>query len=159
MPRNAIHTRSTEDAKPTDASMRPRQACLGMQAVEREFVGREYRFNEAEASLPRNAGQPNDLRETNRRRFNEAEASLPRNATSILAGTSAAGYCFNEAEASLPRNAIVVVAIRLVARSSFNEAEASLPRNAVSARTAVRRTPLCASMRPRQACLGMPDAA
>ncbi len=59
------------------ASMRPRQACLGNDYKEFSGDPRLWRFNEAEASLPRKFGL------TFRvvfvlRSFNEAEASLPR---------------------------------------------------------------------------------
>ena len=60
------------------ASMRPRQACLGILLPhEIEWI-RVVGFNEAEASLPRNPSVEN--RGTNNEQsFNEAEASLPRN--------------------------------------------------------------------------------
>ena len=86
--------------------MRPRQACLGMPG-HAPIVGVDHqqRFNEAEASLPRNAPRSHTLRRPPFPGFNEAEASLPRNADirkrMIVIKTSG----FNEAEASLPRNA------------------------------------------------------
>ena len=64
---------------------------------------------------------------------------------------------FNEAEASLPRNACAGGRCMWGRRGCFNEAEASLPRNAgrhdLAGRPDISRK---ASMRPRQACLGMP---
>ena len=60
---------------------------------------------------------------------------------------------FNEAEASLPRNPEFGAEQKLDS-ACFNEAEASLPRNrAPSPRHCPDRCP--ASMRPRQACLGI----
>ena len=61
---------------------------------------------------------------------------------------------FNEAEASLPRNLICSLMLILSARC-FNEAEASLPRNPID-EVVFEFSGEVASMRPRQACLGIP---
>ena len=63
------------------ASMRPRQACLGIPCVPRLVFGIHIEsFNEAEASLPRNTGNIRSLIDiVGQLGFNEAEASLPRN--------------------------------------------------------------------------------
>ena len=63
-----------------DASMRPRQACLGIliQFYATTFSGLAG-FNEAEASLPRNTSPLVTHHSPRRTSFNEAEASLPRN--------------------------------------------------------------------------------
>ena len=110
------------------ASMRPRQACLGIPSRRRPDPSRDHRFNEAEASLPRNR-RTVAQRRLRANRFNEAEASLPRNRLTTNAGASMKS-CFNEAEASLPRNPVV---------------------------SSVVDTSDAASMRPRQACLGIDD--
>ena len=73
------------------ASMRPRQACLGIQTTDHAHVVRAMGFNEAEASLPRNRRTVG----TDRRHvrcFNEAEASLPRNPEKEYEGYENAMY-------------------------------------------------------------------
>ena len=64
--------------------MRPRQACLGIPPSSNRRERQHKRFNEAEASLPRNlaclASVPTRLMAC----FNEAEASLPRNRNFIF---------------------------------------------------------------------------
>ena len=62
--------------------MRPRQACLGIPEDVLEANSFLYRFNEAEASLPRNTTQINRLMQV-LTCFNEAEASLPRNTKNL----------------------------------------------------------------------------
>ena len=61
------------------ASMRPRQACLGIHWPDDCSVNKFPRFNEAEASLPRNTTIACSLVASQLDSFNEAEASLPRN--------------------------------------------------------------------------------
>ena len=109
-------------------------------------------FNEAEASLPRNRAH---IRQEmpDYSGFNEAEASLPRNRTNGRWHVSPV-VGFNEAEASLPRNLCVCVRNAHRPISRFNEAEASLPRNRDVGYLDCSCLPP-ASMRPRQACLGI----
>ena len=59
--------------------MRPRQACLGIPTTTRRYRSVRVRFNEAEASLPRNPTSPICSVSFLSISFNEAEASLPRN--------------------------------------------------------------------------------
>ena len=112
------------------ASMRPRQACLGIPPARRPApTFGLWRFNEAEASLPRNTGHGFHLR-TRR----EVASMRPRQACLGI-----------QANAPKPRRW----------RCGFNEAEASLPRNTGGAVAAVPGGLDRASMRPRQACLGI----
>ena len=134
------------------ASMRPRQACLGIRRSICALRSRYNRFNEAEASLPRNTVALDGVSDRN------IQASMrPRQACLGILRTSGAAHAnrrgFNEAEASLPRN--TPRGAPAAGRGEcFNEAEASLPRN-------TSETSSCdylfskASMRPRQACLGI----
>ena len=112
-----------------------------------------YRFNEAEASLPRNLHSLALMPVVLVRRFNEAEASLPRNRPGAVRPATA------HITASMrPRQACLGIRPDVdpvgIAGSGFNEAEASLPRNPglnlIDGRFIVE-----ASMRPRQACLGI----
>ena len=129
LPRNAGDVRYFATIRAL-ASMRPRQACLGMHEQHVPAGCRAPRFNEAEASLPRNARHsPHCGKQRNPTGFNEAEASLPRNARHPPHEPFHAKHRFNEAEASLPRNALL----------------GEVPHVHVGT----------ASMRPRQACLGM----
>ena len=87
------------------ASMRPRQACLGI--LVRVHVGTEAvaGFNEAEASLPRNTGCEYDgfVRiDLASMRPRQACLGIPGRLRPSLVGQAR----FNEAEASLPRNTI-----------------------------------------------------
>ena len=68
--------------------MRPRQACLGIRV-------------QADAGVVKSAG-----------RFNEAEASLPRNTFNGKYKFYCVEHSFNEAEASLPRNTMMVMVFR-----------------------------------------------
>ena len=100
------------------ASMRPRQACLGMlPPATMNLCGTNKRFNEAEASLPRNAEESQDVEPS------RCKASMrPRQAClgmmpyrASVTVTMSVG--FNEAEASLPRNGF-----------EFNEHDAMMPK-------------------------------
>ena len=64
------------------------------------------RFNEAEASLPRNGLMTATLDLPDISSFNEAEASLPRNGCQGEHQSQEHLPRFNEAEASLPRNGV-----------------------------------------------------
>ena len=111
------------------ASMRPRQACLGIRLGYPQFEWPLRRFNEAEASLPRNTCLRNDLTIRRQNCFNEAEASLPRNTL------SRSQYMEHLGLASMrPRQACLGI-------------RGARPPNASEWPDA--------SMRPRQACLGI----
>ena len=137
------------------ASMRPRQACLGIARHGYFQNVVDGSFNEAEASLPRN---PVPIRN---HVVGQSKASMrPRQAClGILFQYRRHDRLiarFNEAEASLPRNRWPA-ASRSTPDNCFNEAEASLPRNH-PCRHADFAYLLFASMRPRQACLGIGKA-
>ena len=130
LPRNTIVHLVTKDTI-DEASMRPRQACLGIRCSTgvRRAWGRRC-FNEAEASLPRNTLNGAASRSSRRRGFNEAEASLPRNTSAY--GNSRQG---SRSASMRPRQACLGIQCPLG-----------------QIRPRLRR----ASMRPRQACLGIP---
>ena len=129
LPRNA-EAGPHEACRPREASMRPRQACLGMlppaQPVSEPSRIASMRPRQACLGMP----VPNLCLEWGTPRFNEAEASLPRNAGGRRRNPNACAIGFNEAEASLPRNADRRSPDRAHDCGRFNEAEASLPRNA-----------------------------
>ena len=113
------------------ASMRPRQACLGI----RRQASLEMLIARYDASMrPRQAclgilALCVDQRRSSITGFNEAEASLPRNTAQITGVNDPLGSGFNEAEASLPRNTLHRRMRSARQTLRFNEAEASLPRN------------------------------
>ena len=110
-------------------------------------------FNEAEASLPRNefTVEENNPRGTG---FNEAEASLPRNNEIIWAYAKWPGASMRPRQACLGMADYAIQQLQKPCGRCFNEAEASLPRNGGNVRHRGVILPI-ASMRPRQACLGM----
>ena len=84
--------------------MRPRQACLGMARLPYDAkLTKLSRFNEAEASLPRNGVTlGSDRFWTGNASMRPRQACLGMEcAVAVLCG---GGRGFNEAEASLPRN-------------------------------------------------------
>ena len=135
--------------------MRPRQACLGILSMNYDDAVKKESFNEAEASLPRNTQPSHSLDGSRMGGFNEAEASLPRN-TLLMLNTSFQLTCFNEAEASLPRNTLT-----RHDESAACAAASMRPRQACLGILFSSPPPLylvvLASMRPRQACLGIRD--
>ena len=136
------------------ASMRPRQACLGIADRAGRRRGRFAGFNEAEASLPRN-------QENIRRPLGGRWHASMRPRQACLGINCLKVYLSSWVNASMrPRQACLgIVGARLVVIEDgerFNEAEASLPRNPAAASLAVGIS-VSASMRPRQACLGIPS--
>ena len=152
LPRNGP-LRMGFDGYRTRASMRPRQACLGMGEK-----GVLYKAGPRASMRPRQAclGMNQERRPVPARfavasmRPRQACLGMARRASINASLTSG----FNEAEASLPRNAGGLTGPPRVTLPCFNEAEASLPRNAPM-RESMRSAVINASMRPRQACLGM----
>ena len=154
MPRNTRKNFVPALAPQRPASMRPRQACLGIQEKKPET-----KFGTFSASMrPRQACLgilPDGVRDCACRR-----ASMrPRQAClgiqiSRRTRRSDSRHGFNEAEASLPRNTVSIV------REGKESEEASMrPRQACLGIRGkkikqIKHHPI-ASMRPRQACLGI----
>ena len=138
------------------ASMRPRQACLGIQRLARLRQAIASRFNEAEASLPRNTRRCRAPR-----RDRAWLASMrPRQACLGIPPAEHINRATGGVASMRPRQACLGIRVGLAGtvstrlRDGFNEAEASLPRNTF--RFIIDRDEsIIASMRPRQACLGI----
>ena len=67
-----------------EASMRPRQRCLGNEVYVFHAQPAEPCFNEAEAKMPRKPRPNSTAPKRARSRFNEAEAKMPRNQISVV---------------------------------------------------------------------------
>ena len=85
--------------------MRPRHMCPGKHDC--TLIGQRpiFRFNEAEAHVPRKTAKPSEADNRRQSCFNEAEAHVPRK---TLCGwrTCPDTGGFNEAEAHVPRKTI-----------------------------------------------------